>query len=175
MIQKMINFDVTKENIKENNLNWPQIPDQLYRILTIGGSGSGKTNSLFNLISQPADIDKTYLYAKDPYKVKYQFLIRKHESTSLKYFNDSKAFIEYSNDIDDVFKNIEEYNPYKKCKILIVFDDMIVDILSNKKHNPIVAELFISCRKLNIFLVFITQSYFAVSKNIRLNSKQMRT
>ena len=72
--------------------------------------------------------------------------------------------------MDDIYKNIEEYNPSKKRKILIVFDDMIADMLSNKKLNPIVTELFIRGRKLNISLVFITQSYFAVPKNIRLNS-----
>ena len=72
--------------------------------------------------------------------------------------------------MDDVYKNIEEYNPNKKRKILIVFDDMIADMLSNKKLNPIVTESFIRGRKLNISLAFITQSYFVVPKNIRLNS-----
>ena len=72
--------------------------------------------------------------------------------------------------MDDFYKNIEEYNPNKKRKILIVFDDMIADMLSNKKLNPIVTELFIRGRKLNISLVFITQCYFAVPKNVRLNS-----
>ena len=72
--------------------------------------------------------------------------------------------------MDDIYKNIEEYNPNKKRKILIVFDDMIADVLSNKKLNPILTELFIRGRKLNISLVFITQFYFAVPKNIRLNS-----
>ena len=77
-IQKIINFDdVTKENIKEHNLNWPQISDHSYRILIIGSSVSGKTNSLLNLIKQQVDIDKIYLYAKDPHKAKYQFLINK--------------------------------------------------------------------------------------------------
>ena len=74
----MINFnDVTKENIKEHNTNWPQIPNHPYRILIIRGSGSGKTNSLFNVINNESDIDKIYLYGKDLYKAKYQFLIRK--------------------------------------------------------------------------------------------------
>ena len=70
----------------------------------------------------------------------------------------------------NIYKKIEEYNPNKKRKILIVFDDMIADMFSNKQFNPIVSELLISERKLNISLVFITQSYFAVPKNIRLNS-----
>ena len=91
----MSNFDdVTKENIKEHNPNWPQISDHSYRILISGGSGFGKTNSLFNLINQQPDIIKTYLYAKDLFEAKYQFLIKKRESTGLKNFNDSKAFIE---------------------------------------------------------------------------------
>ena len=97
----MINFDdVTKENIKEPNPNWRQIPDHSYRILIIGCSGSRKTNSLFNLLSQQLGIDKIYLYAKDPYEAKYQFLINKQESTGLKDLNDYKAFTEYSNDMD---------------------------------------------------------------------------
>ena len=133
MIQKIINFDnVIKENIKEHNANLPGILDDSYRILIIGGSGSGKTNSLFNLISQQPDIDKIYLYAKDSCEAKYQFLINKKESTGLKHFHDSKAFNEYSNYIDDIYKNIEGYNPNKKRKISIVFDDMIADMLSNK-------------------------------------------
>ena len=97
-------------------------------------------------------------------------LISKREIRGLKYLHESKAFIEYSNDMDDIYKNIEEYNPNKKIKILIVFDDMIADMLSNKKLNPLVNELFIRGKKLNISLVFIIQSHFAVPKNIRLNS-----
>ena len=114
----MINFDdVTKENIKEHNPNWPQIPDHPYRILIIGGSGSGKTNSLFHLINRQPDIDKIYLSAKNPSEAKHQFLFNKRETTGLKHFNDSKAFIEYSNDMDDIYKNIEEYNSNKKHKV----------------------------------------------------------
>ena len=99
-------------------------------------------------------------------------LINKRETTELKYLNDSKGFIEYSNDTDDIHKNIEEYSPNKQLKILLVLDDMIVDMLSNKKLNPIVTDLFTRGRKLNISLVFITQSYFAAPKNVRLNSTQ---
>ena len=116
-------------------------------------SGSGKTNALLNVINHEPDTDKKILYAKDPYEAKYQLLINKRESTGSKYFSDSKAFIEYSNDMDDIYKNIENYNPNKKIKILTVFDDMIADKLSNKKLNPIVTELFIRGRKLNIPLV----------------------
>ena len=119
------------------------------------------------MCDQP-NINKIYLYAKDSYKAKYHFLINKQQSTGLKHLNDSKAFIEYSNDMDDIYKNIEECNLNKKRKIIIVFDDLIADMLSNKKLNPIVTELLIRGRKLNISVVFITQSYFA--KNIRLNS-----
>ena len=91
-------------------------------------------------------------------------LINKRESTELKHFNDSKAFIEYSDDMDVIYKNIEEYNPNQKRKMLIVFYDMIADMLNSKNLNPVVAELFIRGRKLNTSFVFITQSYFAVTK-----------
>ena len=110
---------------------------------TIGGCWSGKTNALLNLLNHEPDTDKTYLYAKDPYETKYQFLTNKRESTCLKFLNDSKVFIEYSNDMSDIYKNIEEHNPNKKWKILIVFNGMIADMLSNKKLNPTVTELFI--------------------------------
>ena len=160
----MINFDdVIKENIKERDPNWLQIPDHPYRILITGGSGSGKTDSLFNLIRQQPDFDKIYLYAKDPYAAKCQFLINKWKSTGIKHLSDSKAVTEYSNDMDDIYKNIEEYSPKKKRKTLIVFD-MIAGMLYNKKPNLVVTELFITGRELNIPLAFIMQSYFAVPK-----------
>ena len=167
----MINFDdYVNENKTKYNKNWSHIPDKPYRILIIGGSGSGKTNALLNLIENQPDIDKIYLYAKDPYEAKYQYLINKRERVSINYFNDPKAFIDYSNDMHDVYKNIDDYNPDKENKILIVFDDMIADMIHNKKLNSIVTELFIRGRKLNISLVFITQSYFKVPKDVRLNS-----
>ena len=97
-----------------------------------------------------------YLHAKDPYQAKYQSLINKQEITDSKHFNDSKRFIEYSDDIDDIYKNIEEYNPNKNRKISLLFDGMVVDMLSNKKLNPIVTELFIRGKKLSISLIFIT-------------------
>ena len=168
----MINFDdYTNENIIEHNSKWPYIPDHPYRILIVGGSGSGKTNALLNLIKYQPDIDKIYLYVKDPYEKKYQYLISKREKVGLNHFKNPKAFMEYSNDMQDVYKNIEDYNPIKKRKILIVFDDMIADIINNNKLNPVVSELFIRGRKLNISIVFITQSYFKVPKDVRLNSK----
>ena len=106
--------------MKEYNPKWPENPDHPYRILIVGGSGSGKTNALLNLINNESDIDKIYLNEKDPYEAKYQLLINKRESTDLEYLNGSKAFIECSNSMDDIYKNIEEYNPNKKRKILIV-------------------------------------------------------
>ena len=107
---------------------------------------------------------------KIPYKAKYQFLINRRESTGLKHFNDPKASIEYSNDIQDVYKNINEYNIDKKRKIMIVFNDMIADMINNKRLNSVVTELFIRGKKLIISFVFVTQSYFKVPKDIRLNS-----
>ena len=167
----MINFDdYTNENKIEHNSKWPYIPDHLYRILIVDGSGSGKTYALFNLINNQPDIDKIYLYAKDSYEAKYQFFIKKHEKVGLNHFDDHNAFIEYSNDMQDVYKNIEDYNLGKKGKILIVFDDMIVDMINYKRLNPIVTELLIRGRKLNISIVFMTQSYFKVPNDVRLNS-----
>ena len=167
----MINFeDYTNENKTERNSKWPYIPDHPYRILIVDGSGSGKTNVLLNLINNQPDIDKIYLYAKDPYEAKYQYLINKREKVGLDHFKDPKAFMEYSNDMDNLYKNIENYKPGKKRKILIVFIDMIADMSNNKKLNPVVTELFIRDRKLNISIVFITQSYFKVPKDVRLNS-----
>ena len=147
----MINFnEYANEKKIEHNLKWPYIPDHPYRILIIGSSGSGKTSALLNLINNQLDIDKIYLYAKDPYEAKYQYLINKREKVGLGHFDDHKTFIEYSNDIQDVYKNIDDYNP--------------------GKLNPIITELFIRGRKLNISIVFITQSYFKVPKDVRLNS-----
>ena len=167
----MINFDdYTNENIVEHNLKWPYILDHPYRILVIGGSGSGKTNELLNLINNQPDVDKIYLYAKDPYEKKYQYLINKREKVGINHFDDPKALMEYSNDTQDVYKNIEDYNPIKKRKVLIIFDDMIADMINNNKLNPVVTELFIRGRKLNISIVFITQSYFKVPKDVQLNS-----
>ena len=113
---------------------------------------------------------KYILYAKDPDEDKYQYLINKTESVGLKHFNDPKAFIEYSNDMHSVYKNIDNYNFNKENKILIVFVDMISDMINDKKLNSIVTELFIRGRKLNISLIFITQSYFKVPKDVRNNS-----
>ena len=153
----MISFDdYVNENKTKHNSKWPYIPDHPYRILIIGGSGTGRTNALLKLKNNQPDIDKLYLYAKDPYETKYQFLINKRESTGLKHFNDPKAFVEYSNDMEDVYKNINEYNIDKERKIL-VFDDMIAD--NEQLNSMVTAELFIRGRTLNISIVFITQTF----------------
>ena len=125
---------------------------------------------MLNLINEQKDIDKIYLYAGDLSESEYEYLIKNRENAETKHLNNSKAFIECSNTMDDVYENINDYNPNKRRKILIVFDDMIADIMTNKKFQAILKELFISCRKINISLVFITQSYFSVPKDIRLNS-----
>ena len=130
----MINFhEYINEKKIEHNSKWPYIPDHPYKVLVIGGSGSGKTNALLNLRNNQLDIDKIYLCAKEPYEAKYQYLINKRKKVGLDHFNDHKTFIEYSNDIQDVYKNIDDYNPGKKHKVLIIFNDMIADMINNKK------------------------------------------
>ena len=171
----MINFDkYVNENKTKHNKNWPYVPDPPYRILIIGGSESGKTNLLLNLIENQPDIDKIYLYAKGPYEAQYQYLINKRKNVGMHRFNDPKTFIEHSNDMHDVYKNVDEHNPHKENKILIVSDDLIADMIYNKKLNSIVTELFIRGTKLNISLVSITQSYFKVSKDVRLKIPNKR-
>ena len=160
----MINLDnIINKNNNNHNEKWSYIPDHPYRILIIGGSGSGKTNTLLNLVNKQKDIDKIYLYAKDLSEPKYEYLIKSCENTEIKYLNDSKA-------MDDVYENINDYNTNRRRKILMVFDDMIADIMTNKKFQAIIKELCIRCRKINLSLVFITQSYFSVPKDVRLNS-----
>ena len=114
-ITKAFNLDdITNENNKEHNEKWPCIiPDRPYRILVIGGSGSGETNALLNLIKEQ-DIDKVYLYAKDLSEPKYQFLIEKRENAGIKHLNNPKAFIECSNTIDDIYENTYDYSPTRK-------------------------------------------------------------
>ena len=157
----MFNFYyIIKKDIKEHNPNWPKIPGHPYRTLIVGGSGSGKTDVLINLINHEPDINKIYLYAKDLYESKHQSLVNKIESTDIKYLNDSEAIIEHSNYMDDIYKILKNTNQMK----------MIPNMLSNTKLNPIETELFIRGKKTNIYLVFITQSYFVVLKNVSLNS-----
>ena len=157
-------FNLDNIASKNDNKKWP------YRMLIIGPSGSGKTNPLLNLIQKDNEnfIDKAYLYAKDLSIPKYQFLIKKREDAGINSLNDPSAFIEYSKTMDDICNNIDHYNLKGKRKILIVFDDMIADIMTNKRFQAIIKEIFIRCRKLNISLVFITQSYFSVPKEKKL-------
>ena len=137
--------------------------------MVIGGSGPRKTNALLNLINKKDDIDNIYLYAKDLSEPKYEFLIKKRRDAGIKRFNDPNAFIECSDTIKDVYANIDDYSSSRNRKSLIVFDDMIADIMTNKRFQSIIEDLFIRCRKSNISLVFITQSYFSVPKVVRLN------
>ena len=111
-----------------------------------------------NLIENQPDIyDNIYLYAKDPYQAEYQYWIKIREKVGIDHHNDPRAYIEYSNDMHNVNKNINYYNPDKENKILIVFDDMIADMIHNKKLDSVVTELFIRGRKLNKFLVFYSK------------------
>ena len=133
----MINLDsITNENNKKHNEKWPYIPDHPYRILIIGGSGSGKTNALLNLINEQDDMDKTDFDAKDLSEPKYEFLIKKRKNVRIKHCNDPNAFTEFLNTMDAVYENIDDHNPSRKRKTLIVFDDMIADVMSNKKFQP---------------------------------------
>ena len=119
----MINRDnIVNKNNEEHNKIWPYIPDHPYRILIIGDSGSSKTNTLLNLTNEQRDIDKIYLYAKDLGKSKYEHLIKNRENAGIKYLNDLKAFIEYSNTMNDFYENIDLYNPNRRRKVSIVFD-----------------------------------------------------
>ena len=114
----MINLDsIINENNEEHNKKWPNIPDHPYRILIISGSGSGKTNTLLNLINEQKDIDKIYFYAKDLSASKYEYLITNRENAGIKHLNDSKAFIECSNTMNDIYENIDNYNLNRKKKI----------------------------------------------------------
>ena len=161
----MLNLDnIVSNKNKNKDKNWP------FRMLIIGPSGSGKTNTLLHLINNLHPIDKIYLYAKDLSEPKYEFLINNREQAGIKNLNDPHAFIEYSNNMDDVPDDINNYNKNRDKKVLIVFDDMIADIMNSKKFKAIIKELFIRCRKLNISIVLITQSYFRTPKDARLNS-----
>ena len=112
---------------------------------------------------------KYYLYAKDLEEPKYKLLIYKREKAGINFNNDPNAFIEYSNSMDDILSNIEDYIKKRKRKILIIFADMISHVMSDKRAQQILKDLFIRCRKLNISLCFLTQSYFSVPKDVRLN------
>ena len=112
------------------------------------------------------------MYGKDLSEPKDEYLIRNRQNKGIKHLNDSKAFIECSITMNDLYENIDNYNLKRKRKILIVFGDMIADIMTNKKIQSIIKDLFIRCRKQNISLVFIIQSYFFGLKDVRLISTQ---
>ena len=163
----MLNLDsiVSNKNTSSSERNnWP------FRMLIIGPSGSGKTNTLLHLINNLHPIDKIYLYAKDIHEPKYEYLINKREQAGIKTLNDPHAFMEYSDDMNDVLDDINDYNKNRDKKVLIVFDDMIADIEYNKNFKRIIKELLYRARKINVSIVFITQSYFRALKDARLNS-----
>ena len=161
----MLNLDNIVSNKNENKDN-----NSPFRMLIIGPSGSGKTNTLLHLINNLHHIDKIYLYAKEIHEPKYEYLINKREQAGIKNLDDLKAFIEYSDDVDDVLDDINSYKKYRDKKVLIVFDDVIADIEYNKNFKRIIKELFYRARKINISSVFIMQSYFRALKDARLNS-----
>ena len=152
----MINFDdIANESKIEHNPNHLYIPNDPYRIPITGVSRSRKTRALLNQIRHQRDIDKIYLYAKDLHESKNQLLISKRKKLGIDHYSNPKACTEYSNDIQDIYKIVDDYNHTKNAKRLITFDNMIADMISNKKLNPIVTELFIRVIKLDILLVFI--------------------
>ena len=154
------------DNITKKDIN----KDWSYRNLIIAPSGSSKTNYLLNSIQRDNNfVDKIYLHAKDPQQPKYKLLIDKREKAGIDFNNDPNAFIEYSNSMDDILSDIEDYNKKRKRKILIIFDEMISHVMSDKKARQILKDLFIRCRQFNISLSFLTQSYFSVPKDVRLN------
>ena len=144
--------------------NWP------FRMLIIGPSGSGKNNTLLHLINNLHPIDKIYLYAKDIHEPKYEYFINKREQAGIKNLNDPHPFIEYSNDMNDALDDINGYNKNRDKKVLIVFHDMIADIEYNKNFKRTIKELFYRTRKINVSIVFFTQSYFRALKDAIINS-----
>ena len=132
----MINIDdIINKNSKEHNKKWSFIPDHPHIILITGGSGLGKTYTLLNLMKEQDNIEKMLLYEKDLSEPKYEFFIKKRRNGNArtKHLNDSNAFIQCSNSMDDVYENIEDYNLNRKTKILIVFDDMIILFFCSKR------------------------------------------
>ena len=151
----MINLDsITNENNKEHNEKWPYIPDHPYRILITDGSGSEQINALLNLMKEQDDTDKIYLYAKNLNEPNYEFLIKKHKDVGTNHFDDSNVFIECLNSLDDVYQNIDDYNPSTQRKILIVFDDMIAGIMRNKNFQAIIKELLHLFLSLSLIFLF---------------------
>ena len=161
----MLNLDnIVSNKKKKKDNNWP------FRMLIIGPSDSGKTNVLLHLINNLHPIDEIYLYPKDIHEPKYEYLINKREQAGIKNVNNPHAFIEYSDDMNDVLDDINTYNKNRDKKVLMVFDDMIADIEYNKSFKRIIKELFYREHKINVSIVFITQSYFRALKDARFNS-----
>ena len=165
----MLNLDNILSNKKKSSLednDWP------FRMLIIEPSGSGKTTTLLHLINNLHPIDKRYilLYAKNIHEPKFEYLINIREQAGIKNLNDPQVFIEYSDDMNDVLDDTNNYNKNRDKKVLIVFDDMIADIEYNKNFKRIMKQLFYRARKINVSIVFITQSYFRALKDARLNT-----
>ena len=169
----MFNLDnFINENNKDHNREWSFIPDHPYRMLITEGSGSGKTSALLNSIKeQDSDglIDKIYLYAKDLNEPNYQFLIKKREDVGIKNLNNPKVFIEYSQYMDDIYNNFNDYYPNRKRKILIAFDDMIAYIMTNKNFQAIINELFIRSENWIYLFYFSHNLIFLFQKKYTLN------
>ena len=149
--------NLTRGNIKKHNPNWPQILDHPYWMLIIRGSGSGKINALFNLISYQPHIDKTYLCAKDPNETKYQLLIKKWESKNRMIW---MIFIK-------ILKNTIQIRNAKHWSYFMIW--LLICLIIKHLINPVVTEIFFGGRKLNISLAFIAKSYFPEPKNIRID------
>ena len=132
--------------------------------MIIGGSGSGKTNTLLNLMNEQNDIDKIYLYARDLNEPKYKILIKKREDAGIKHLNDPNAFIECSITMDDVYENIQDYNSSRKRKIVIVVDDMIADIMTSEKFQSIIKQLFLDVENQIFHLLLLLNLIFLFQK-----------
>ena len=150
----MLNLEKICNNESDEDEDWP------FRMLIIIPSGSGKTITkvllhLINNLNKTTPVDKIYLYAKDLAGPKYEFLINKREQAGIKHFNDPTAFIEYSNDMNDVYADISNYNKKRENKVLIVFDDVIADMEYNKNFKKMIKELFYRGRKMNISIFLL--------------------
>ena len=157
----MFNLDNLTE--KDENNGWP------YRKLITGPSRSGKTYYLLCSIQKDNNIiHKIYLYAKDLEETKYKLLIDKREKAGNNFNSDPNAFIEYSNSMDDILSNIDNYNKKRKRKVLIIFDDMISHVMSDKKAQHILKDLFIRCRKLIVSLCFFNTDILKCSKRCKI-------